>query len=167
MLLWTWHNQETRWHAQHLERGEEVSLSEDARLWVVQDDLAILFARPSVGLNGCAALPLQPLADRDEIVIGTAHWCVSFATPPERNIFRAAGQLLQCARCCGPFTDGEHTITCPRCRARYHDSDSLRCWTYGPVCARCHRSTSETLWEPAPLRRSPRRSRHGEASTSR
>lgn len=167
MLLWTWQDQEARWQAQHLMQGEEVSLSEDARLWVVQDDLAILFARSSVGLNGRAALPFEPLADRDEITIGTAHWCISFVAQPERDVFRATHQSIQCARCCGPFTDGEPTTTCPHCRARYHDHDTLRCWTYGPACTRCHRSTTETLWEPAPLHRSTRRSRHGDAAASR
>jgi hypothetical protein len=167
MILWIWHDPEQQWKSQPLQPGNDYLLNEHARLWVVQTDVAILFAKPDVAVNGRAALPFQPLADRDEITSGIAHWCVSFVAQPERDAFRAFHQPIQCARCCGPFADGEPTIICPHCRARYHDHDTLRCWTYGPACSRCHRSTTEPQWEPAPLHRSTRRSRHNDASASR
>jgi hypothetical protein len=151
MILWAWHNRDTRWEAQPLVPGDEISLSADARLWLVQEDLVILFARPGVSLNGTAALSMHAVADQDEITIGTAIWCVSFDSIPERKTIRSAHQPLQCGRCCGPLSDGEAVIVCPQCRATYHDSESLPCWTYGPTCAGCRRSTARSIWQPEPV----------------
>lgn len=166
MLLWSWDNQESRWHAQPLMPGGEVSLAEEARLWAMHDEVVILFARPGVGINGTAVLPIHPIADRDEITIGTAIWCVSFDSVPERKVFRSTGPPLQCGRCYGPLSDGEATIQCPQCHAHYHDSEALPCWTYGP-CARCRRPTGGAVWHPAPLHSSLRRPRHGHTPTAR
>lgn len=166
-MLWTWHPDETQWIPRTLQPGEEHALSDQARLWVIDPDRLVLFARLSAAVNGHAALPIHPLADRDEITIGTAHWCVSFDSMPMREIFRATDQPLQCGRCCGPLGDGEAVIVCPQCRAHHHDSETLPCWTYGPTCGRCHRPTGETLWQPAPLHRSQRRGRPDAAHPTR
>lgn len=164
MLLWTWHAQEARWQAQPLCPGEECVLDDQARLWVIDQERLLLFARRSVAVNGHSARPIHQLADRDEIAIGTALWCVSFDAVPQRQTFRTNGHPLHCARCSGPLSDGDLTIRCLQCHAHYHDNEDLPCWTYSATCAHCRRPTGGTVWQPAPVHRPSRRPRHGQTS---
>ena len=166
-MLWTWHPHGRQWISQTLQPGDEYELNDQARLWAIDLNRLLLFARPSVAVNGQLTLPLHPLADRDEITIGTALWCVSFDSMPERKVFRSTGDPLHCVRCCGPLMDGEVTIICPQCHTHYHDSEALPCWTYGPTCARCRRPTGREIWQPAPLHGSSRKLRHDHTATTR
>jgi len=167
MMVWTWQLTERQWIPQQLPLGEEYALGDQARLWAIEPDGLLLFAKPAVAVNGQPALPLQPLADWDEIAIGLALWCVGFDAVPEREIFRTTDPPLHCARCCNPFLAGTRTIICPQCDAHYHDSETLPCWTYGPTCTRCQRPTGGTVWHPAPLHRSSRRHHHGHPPAAR
>lgn len=166
-MVWTWQQHEREWASRTLQPGEEYALSDEAKLWAIEPNHLLLFAQPPVAVNGQPALPLQPLADRDEISIGPSLWCVSFDAVPEHDIVPAANPPLHCARCCNLFLTGTRTIICPQCQARYHDSVSLPCWTYGPTCTRCQRPTGGTVWHPAPIRRSSRNVQHGHAPTAR
>lgn len=167
MILWTWHDQNRQWKPQPLQPSDDIALGKEARLWAIQNDTILLFARPSVFVNGRPALPLQPLADRDEIHIGAAVWCVSVDSLPTHERFHASEQVIQCARCQGVLADGDATIICPQCQARYHDTTRLPCWTYGPTCARCRRSTARSIWQPEPLSRSTRTLKHDHAPIAR
>ena len=164
MILWTWQTEDQRWRPQAVAAGAELPLGDAARLWTAQDGGALLFAQPSVTVNGRSALPLNVIEDRDEIRVGSTTWCLSFDSAPIRERFHDAGQAIHCARCQGPLADGEATILCPQCHARYHDGE-LRCWTYVSTCGRCRRSTAQRVWQPDPLIRTTRTLRHDGTTT--
>ncbi len=167
MMIWTWQQERIQWVSHTLSIGGEWPLGEAAVLWAIADDILLLFAREQVAVNGIAALPIQRLADRDEMTIGTTTWCVSFDALPAREVFHAIDQPIHCTRCHGLFCQGDAMIVCPQCRACYHDHDELPCWTYGPTCARCGRATAQMVWQPDPLSRSSRRVRHDDTTAPR
>jgi hypothetical protein len=61
---------------------------------------------------------------------------------------------VPCARCGQPVTAGSPAVRCAHCRAWFHQTDKLPCYTYDETCSRCRQPISlegEPQWLPEAL----------------
>jgi hypothetical protein len=102
-------------------------------------------------VNGAPLLSeIRVLRDRDELALGTTFWFFSTETLAVVAPFDGAAPV-PCPRCKTPVSPGAPSVECPGCRTRFHEMDDRPCWTYGPICPLCGRSTAmdrSYVWSP-------------------
>ena len=147
MIMWKWVSVEKMWRMSLLSASAAVDLDETAQVVPVSSGGCALLSRTGVRINGIPCLPIQVLADRDEIFARKNTYYFSAESPAEAVTFKACGRKMRCARCLGWLVDGDAILQCPRCNAHHHAEH----WTYAPGCQKCGYPTAGLLWVPEPL----------------
>ena len=147
MMMWQWAPVKKMWQASVVSAKRAFELDEAARVLPLPGGGCALLAAAGVRLNGIPCLPIQVLADRDEIFTRNNTYYFSAESPAEAVPFQAGGRRMRCARCLGWLMDGDAILKCPRCGAHHHAEH----WPYAPGCQKCGYPTAGLLWVPEPL----------------
>jgi hypothetical protein len=138
---------EEGWEAAPVAPGAVVELGRGAALAAFPSGKGCaLLAGGGVRLNGNECLPIEVLADRDEVRVERATFYFSACSPAAETRF-AGGRKTRCPRCQSVLAEGEAVIACPACSAPHHPA----CWGYAPACGGCRAVTSDGGWTPDEL----------------
>jgi hypothetical protein len=119
-----------------------------ANLWVL-----IANAKAGVSVNGIPlATGIRVVSDRDQIrVRGAREFYFSTETLARIEPFSGGEQTIFCPRCKQEIETTMSAVKCPACGVWHHQTDELNCWTYAEVCALCAQATDLSTgfrWTP-------------------
>jgi hypothetical protein len=144
VIWWHWDNEGNSWQPAILGRNAPFSVGDAAEVVPVPGTRHwALLAHHGAKVNGLPCLPIEVLADRDEVHIEREHYCFSAQAPPEVVTFDGR-KAVRCARCLGRLAGGDQVVRCSGCLAHHHAS----CWTYHVRCQKCESPTDGRLWVP-------------------
>jgi len=144
MMLWEW-DSEARWRITRLPDKGPFRVSHDTEILALPSECkCVVLTRGNALVNGCSALPLQVLNDRDELRVEGKLYYFSTQSPTEVVAFAKGNDQIRCARCSVWLEDEDAVIYCSACKGAHHAD----CYSYAPECGSCRASTRGISWTP-------------------